>query len=124
MTKLEKIDQLNIKKTKELVERELAGLSLDLSRFPAERKGWERLKNKLDREALTLLYDISRARKNYHRLTMADVSSSSSEDDEYFYCDYSGPNGVARFAFKKTLGRTIRFDHVKMEIFEEVLSLF
>lgn len=112
-------------RTKDIVLKDLEGLSFDMKRIPIDKKEWRKFNDKLEKAALTLIREIYRSKNNYKFLQISDLSSNFRKENERIYCfDYFGEEGSVRFRFRKSVNDYIIFQDIEEEVYEESYSLF
>lgn len=122
---LDKNDEKMLKTMKELVAENLKKLTFDLDLMTIEPKMWKTFKEKLEKEALSLIREINRLKGNYNKVLMEDLTTDFRKENGLYYFDFFATCGSAHFIFQKETDQLIHFQAVEEKIYEEeVFSLF
>lgn len=123
-TTLSKNQEVYLNGIKTRIATNLRGEFFDLRRTQIDFKDWRLFKKKVATEAISLLSEINRMKKDYTMVKVENLTIDTKGNDQQFFFDFYGVNGSVRFTFNKGINGVIHFDQVEETIYEEAFTLF
>lgn len=114
----------NLKVTQSVVKKSLIGKTFNLDSILINKKDLNDFQDYLAKQSITLVKHLNALKQNYGVVNTSDLLPNFSNQGSLYFFDFDSLNGNVRFIFEKETNSIIHFRDIKVNYYEEGLSLF